>query len=241
MKARLTLRVFVLGSVALALLASPSLLRAQAPAGPLPAATPQPSSTPTAKPQNQVPPTETRASILGAWRLNRDDSDDARKKMQDARGNRGGGHGGGGGVHVGGGVPGMGGHGGYGGRRGENEDDRQRAQELFRPPNSLTLARKDAEVDLTDDQNRKRAFFTDGRKLQKPNSKDDSYQEIAAHWDGSRLVSDEKTSRGEKMSRTFELSYDGKQLYETLHMTSGRSNTPLVIRFVYDPAPPPQS
>jgi len=135
----------------------------------------------------------------------------------------------------------MGGHGGYGGRRGENEDDRQRAQELFRPPNSLTLARKDAEVDLTDDQNRKRAFFTDGRKLQKPNSKDDSYQEIAAHWDGSRLVSDEKTSRGEKMSRTFELSYDGKQLYETLHMTSGRSNTPLVIRFVYDPAPPPQS
>jgi hypothetical protein len=36
------------------------------------------------------------------------------------------------------------------------------------------------------------------------------------------------------MSRTFELSSDGRQLYETLHVTSGRSNTPHVVRYVYD-------
>jgi len=36
------------------------------------------------------------------------------------------------------------------------------------------------------------------------------------------------------MSRTFELSNDGRQLYETLHMTTGRINSPLAIRFVYD-------
>jgi hypothetical protein len=36
------------------------------------------------------------------------------------------------------------------------------------------------------------------------------------------------------MSRTFELSSDGRQLYETLQMTTGRNNTPLVIRYVYD-------
>ncbi len=45
---------------------------------------------------------------------------------------------------------------------------------------------------------------------------------------------DEKDPRGNKMSRTFELSSDGRQLYETLHMTTGRNNTPLVIRYVYD-------
>jgi len=89
-----------------------------------------------------------------------------------------------------------------------------------------------AEVDLVDDQERKRAFMTDGRKLQK--SKDDSYQEIAAKWEGNRLISEEKDPRGNKMSRTFELSSDGLQLYETVHMTSGRSNTSHVIRFVYD-------
>jgi hypothetical protein len=108
------------------------------------------------------------------------------------------------------------------------------------PANLLTLARKDAkdpEVDLTDDQSRKRALFTDGRKVQKPDAKDDSYEEIAAHWDGSRLVTDEKSPHGGKMSRTFELSYDGAQLYETLRLTTGRSNTPLDVRYVYDPVP----
>jgi len=29
----------------------------------------------------------------------------------------------------------------------------------------------------------------------------------------------------------------GRQLYETLHMTTGRNNSPLVIRFVYDIPP----
>src|SRR5260370_35048468 len=91
---------------------------------------------------------------------------------------------------------------------------------------------KGAEGDLVDDRDRKRAFMTDGRKLQK--SKDENYQEVAAKFDGNRLVSDEKDPRGNKMSRTFELSSDGRQLNETLHMTTGRSNTPLRIRHVYD-------
>jgi hypothetical protein len=47
-------------------------------------------------------------------------------------------------------------------------------------------------------------------------------------------VTEEKNPRGGKMSRSFELSYDGTQMYETLHLTEGRSNTPVVIRYVYD-------
>jgi hypothetical protein len=81
--------------------------------------------------------------------------------------------------------------------------------------------------------------MTDGRKLQK--SKDESYQEIAAKFEGNRLVSDEKDPRGNKMSRTFELSEDGRQLYETLHMMAGRDNASRVIRYVYDiPIPSPK-
>jgi hypothetical protein len=105
-------------------------------------------------------------------------------------------------------------------------------QELFTPAKAITLSMTGAEVDLMDDQNRKRAFVTDGRKLQK--SKDPNYQEIPAKWEGHRLTTEEKDPRGNKMSRTFELSYDGMQLYETLHMTTGRNSTPLVIRYVYD-------
>src|SRR5712664_4108712 len=111
--------------------------------------------------------------------------------------------------------------------------------ELLRPATKISFSMTGAEVDLVDDRDRKRAFMTDGRKLQK--SKDENYQEIAAKFDGNRLVTDEKDPRGNKMSRTFELSSDGRHLYETLHMTTGRNNTPLVIRYVYDIPIPAQS
>lgn len=232
-----------------AFLASPVFVRAQAPPGPLPPTQPVDLPPPSAaRPLPSKTPVQPRMSIMGAWKLDRDDSDDPRKKMQEAKGSGGnGGYGGNrrmGGGYPGGGYPGGGG-GGYGGRRGgpqgESDEERQRMQELMNPSNTLTLAEatRDVEIDLFDDQERKRAFFTDGRKLQK--SKDANYQEIAAHWDGKRLVTDEKSPRGGKMSRNYELSYDGTQLYETLHMTVGRSETPLVIRYVYDAEGSPAS
>ena len=104
--------------------------------------------------------------------------------------------------------------------------------ELLSPPATMSFSMTGADVDLQDDHGRKRAFMTDGRKLKK--SKDDNYQEITAKWDGSRLVTDEKSPRGGKMSRSFELSPDGRQLYETLNLKLGRSNTDTSFRFVYD-------
>jgi len=205
----------------------PAATRAQAPAGPVKGAPPQPASA--GRPQEQAPLPPLRTTILGRWKLNRDESDDPRRRRQDSGGSNGGGYGGRRGG-MGGGYPG-GGHGGYG-RRGESDEERQKMRELFSPPAAMTLSMTGAEVDLVDDRDRKRAFMTDGRKLQK--SKDTNYQEIAAKFDGKRLVTEEKSPRGDKMSRTFELSEDGRQLYETLHMTTGRSNTPLVVRFVYD-------
>jgi hypothetical protein len=226
-------RLPILTVVAGVCLLGPAAIRAQAPAGPLPATPSQPAPATTAKPQKQAPEPPPRTIILGAWKLNRDESDDPRKRRQDSGGSNGGSGGGYGGRRggMGGGYPG-GGHGGYGGRGGESDEEQRKMHELFTPANAITLSMTGAEVDLVDDQNRKRAFITDGRKLQK--SKDENYQEISAKWDGSRLATDEKNPRGGKMSRTFELSSDGRQLYETLHMTIGRNNTPVVIRYVYD-------
>ncbi len=230
--------IFIAGQIlSMVLLGCPVGARGQAPAGPLPAAQPQPPSSPDARPQEQsAPAVKPRTSIMGAWTLNPDQSDDARKKMQDARG-AGGGRGG---VRMG--IPGMGGGpwGGSGRRGGGggsgNDEDRQRMQEVLSPARSLTLAeaKKDVEVDVFDDQQRKTAIFTDGRKVQK--SKDATNQEIAARWNGNRLITDEKTPSGQKMSRIYELSYDGTQLYETLQLTRGRSNSQVSIRYVYDQA-----
>ena len=201
----------------------PAAIRAQAPAGPVKGAPPQPASA--GRPQEQAPLPPPRTTILGTWKLNRDESDGPRKRRQDSGSSNGGGYGGRRG--------GMGGgRGGYGRRGGESDEERQKMRELFSPPAAMTLSMTGAEVDLVDDRDRKRAFITDGRKLQK--SKDANYQEIAAKFDGKRLVTEEKSPRGDKMSRTFELSEDGRQLYQTLHMTTGRNNTPLVVRYVYD-------
>jgi hypothetical protein len=213
------------GFAALGLLAGESA-RAQAPSGPITAAPTQ--APPAVNAANPLPAPTPRTTILGAWKLNADDSDDPNKRRQDSEDPNGGRRG-----RMGGSWPGGGG-GGYGGRRGggESDEQRQKMRDLFAPAKSITLSMTGAEVDLIDDRGRKRAFMTDGRKLQK--SKDENYQEIAAKFDGNRLVTDEKDPRGNKMSRTFELSSDGLQLNETLHVTSSRSNTPRVIRFVYD-------
>jgi hypothetical protein len=212
-----------------ALLVSPECVLPQAPAGPI-ALPPPGAAAPPAKAPEAVPLAPPRQTILGAWTLNRDESDDPRKRMQESRGSNGGGYGGGRGC---GSWPGGGGYGGRrGGMGGESDEERQKMQELLRPPASMTFSITGAEVDLKDDHDRKRALMTDGRKLKK--SKDDNYQEIAAKWDGTRLVTDEKNPRGGKMSRTFELSADGRQLYETLNLKLGRNNRETSIRYVYD-------
>ena len=117
---------------------------------------------------------------------------------------------------------------------GEDNDNNERMQDLVRPGYSQTIVLKDAEVDATNDQGNELVFFTDGRKIQK--SKNDTLQQISAHWNGSQLVTDEKGPQGKKMSRTFELSSDGRQFYETWHIEDGRSGPAIVIRYVYDAA-----
>jgi len=220
--------IILTGFAALGLVAAEAT-HAQAPSGPITATPAQLGAAPATNAPNPAPAPPPRTTILGAWKFNSDDSDDPNKRRQESRGSSAGGGRG----RMGGGWPGGGG-GGYGGHRGggENDEQREKMRELFTPAKKITLSMTGAEVDLVDDRDRKHAFMTDGRKLQK--SKDDNYQEIAAKFDGNRLVSEEKDPRGNKMTRTFELSEDGRQLYETLRVTSGRSNSPLAVRYVYD-------
>jgi hypothetical protein len=88
----------------------PNRLRAQASGGPLPpsAQSQAPPAQSTAKPKPQE--VHPRTTLEGAWKLNRDESDDPRTKAQDSRGTNGGNGGGnpGGGYPRGGGYPGGG-------------------------------------------------------------------------------------------------------------------------------------
>jgi hypothetical protein len=121
-----------------------------------------------------------------------------------------------------------------GGRQnaGQDIEDNPKMQPLIHPSESVGIEVKGPEVDVTDNQFNELILYTDGRKLQKP--ADNSHQEVSAHWNGTQLVSDEKSPLGGQMSRTFELSQDGRQFYETLRIDNSWSKTALVIRYVYD-------
>jgi len=229
-------RLLVLGGASL--LCS-ELVYAQAPPGPL---TPPPSSTaavevaPAPPKRPEVPP---RKSILGAWRFNKDESDDGRARVRQSReadnSNRG--SGGYGGPRISGPWPGgPAGGGGYGGHRSNQGDDQSdRLGDLVNPPRELKLSQHmadDPEVDMIDDREHRRVFYTDGRTLEK--QKDSSYEQISAHWDDKKLVTDEKGAHNGKLSRTFEVSPDGRQLIETIHITDSKGNHPITIEYVYD-------
>jgi hypothetical protein len=240
MKHKTKFVVFLCSAAAAACLFASATASAQAPPGPIrgpqPAATAQPAAPPRAQTAPAHAPRQPH-DLAGAWKLNHDESDDPQKKLEEEQQNRNAGNGGYGGRRGGIGYPGGGG--GYGGRRGESDDDRQRMRQFFNPTENLTIAQKDPEVDFTDDLGVKQAYFTDGRKIEK--SKDPKNPQAAAKWDGTRLVSEEKTSNGRKATRTYELSPDGDQLFETLKIANDRSQYPLSIRYVYDAVPQPRT
>jgi hypothetical protein len=206
-----------------------------APTHPLPPPKPAP-------PLKKRPEVDPRKTLAGFWKLNTDQSDDPQKQLDEARqtnaGSSGGPGVGNGRVGIGFPTPGSGGNGPYGGSGrgmgGQDTETSERIRELVRPDYSQNIGLKDAEVDATNDRGDKLVYYTDGRKIQK--SKDDSFRAVSAHWDGSRLVTDEKGPQGRKMTRTLELSPDGKQFYETWHIENGRSRSVIVIRYVYDAA-----
>jgi hypothetical protein len=215
---------------------------AQAPPGPL---TPPPSQASTVEPpaappkKPELPP---RKSILGAWRINKDESDDGRAKLRRSReadnSNRGNGPYGSG-PRMGGPWPGGGpmGGGSRGGQRGnqDSEDESDRLGELVNPPRELKLSRhfdNDPQVYMYDDREHRRIFYTDGRKIEK--QKDSRNLEISARWEDKKLITDEKGPHNGKVSRTFEVSADGRQLIETVHIADSKGNHPVNVQYVYD-------
>jgi hypothetical protein len=132
-----------------------------------------------------------------------------------------------------GGRGGMGG-GGRGGQSGggESDSDREKIHLFVEPAQQLTISQKDPEIEVADDTDRKFALYTDDRKVEK--SKDPNHQELAAKWDGYRLVAEGKDPKGNKYERSYEVLDGNQQLRETLLLKVGRSSTEVSIRYVYD-------
>lgn len=189
-----------------------------------------PSLAPIAPSCSQASPQSQRASnpnLAGHWTLNKDQSDDPHQKMQEAmgsgagRGNGGEGGEGGGGSHRGEGRPGHG--------PGGMMNDMQQ----------LTIEQTDKSVKVTGASGRVLAAYPQEQRESKPSSGENGENEAHEHmvplakWQGAQLVATNEGGRG-SMTRTYELSSDGKQLIVTTKMQNPRMSQPVTIRLVYD-------
>lgn len=192
-----------------------------------------------------------RKTFAGDWQLNKDESDDPHRKVQQAHGtsrNPNNGPTMGGGSWPGSGWPGGGGYGGNRGNRPPQGDpgasEKEKMQELVDPTIRLNVEQKEPkapEVVLTGDESHKIILYTDGRTLDKPKDKKEQQQgpeELVAHWDGNKLVAEEPVGKNGNMTRSYELSPDGLQLFEDVHLNLGKKNTDVTIHYVYDAVNP---
>ena len=150
----------------------------------------------------------------------------------------------GGGSWPGSGWPGGGGYGGNRGNRPPQGDpgasEKEKMQELVDPTIRLSVEQKEPkapEIVFTGDQSRKIILYTDGRTLDKAKDKKEQQQgpeELLARWDGNKLVTEEQVGKKGSMIRSYELSPDGLQLFEDVHLNLGKKNTDVTIHYVYD-------
>ena len=207
---------------------------------------------------------DSQPNLSGRWQFNKDQSDDAQQKITDAQSNQrttassgggypGGGGGGGGGYPGGGGWPGGGGgypggvggmgRGGMGrggmGRRGQqaNRGSTVSAEDwdrLSQTPKFLQLDQKSGQLAVTDDAGHTQTLYLDGKKH---DDKDDNGKKISStktDWQGDTLQAETKLDHGTKLTESFSLSEDHKQLTVVSRLENSSLQGPVTVRRVYD-------
>jgi hypothetical protein len=188
-----------------------------------------------------------KVQLAGHWNFNKDQSDDAEQKVHDAQASsqRGGGGypGGGGGYPGGGGGMGRGGMGGMGRGRGGmgNTSYSVSSQEwnrLAENPKFLRIDQRSDQFVVIDDSDRAQTFYPDGKK-HKDTDADGNKISTQASWQGGAFIAETKLPHSEKLTQTFRMSEDGKQLHVITLFEASSGNASVRILRVYDPGKAP--
>jgi hypothetical protein len=88
-------------------------------------------------------------------------------------------------------------------------------------------------VVVTDDSDHAQTLYLDGKKHEE---KDENGKKVSTktEWQGDTLVSEEKLEHSTKLTQSFRLSDDGKQLYVVTRLENSSLQAPVSIRRVYD-------
>jgi hypothetical protein len=194
--------------------------------------------------------------LSGSWNFNTDQSDDAQQKVQQAKQSSqtrsGGSYPGGGGGYPGGsypagggGYPGAGGYPGgggvgRGGMGGMGPDgignpgaavSNQASEQLAANPKYLNITQHDDQILITDSEHTT-TLYPDGKKHK---ATDESGNKIStkSEWQGDELITERKMGTG-RLTDTYRVSSDGKQLIVISRYEDLALSQPLSIRRVYD-------
>jgi hypothetical protein len=172
-------------------------------------------------------------NLTGAWRLNKNLSDDLAKVMEATHGGT---HGSsGGGRHTppsgrGGHGPGM--HGGGRDSRGGTDAEQQMRMWLHEPPAKLTITQTDSSVTFTEGDRQSQTLATTNEKQRLPLGS--GTVEVRTKWDDGRLVKETSLSDGTKVTETYSLVSEPRRLHVMVTLAGARLPRPVSFRRVYD-------
>jgi len=186
-----------------------------------------------ARPYAQAP-AASQPSLVGAWTLNKDLSDQpAERTGGEGRegGHAGQGRRGGGGRHGGGGF-GSGGWGGGSSANGRTPEDVERMRSALRDEmqaaEHLTITQSGTTVIMTAGDGRTTRLSTDGKKI-----KDESTKiERKTTWEAGKLVSEINGLGQGKITETYSVDAERQQLHMALHIDAPQRKT--TLNRVYD-------
>lgn len=115
----------------------------------------------------------------------------------------------------------------------ERAETRQRIEALINASETLNITQGKNEVTIAEGNLRERKFYTDGRAYQQPDRRG-NLTTLRARWQGDRLVVNTRLADGGKFTESYELAPGGRQLFVTVTSQDRRLKQPLVIRRVYD-------
>jgi hypothetical protein len=104
---------------------------------------------------------------------------------------------------------------------------------LAQNPKFLRIDQQSKQVVVTDDSDRAQTFYLDGKKH---DEKDANGKKISTktEWQGDTLVAETKLSHSTKLTQSFRVSDDGKQLYVVSRLEDPSLQAPVSVRRVYD-------
>jgi hypothetical protein len=128
---------------------------------------------------------------------------------------------------------GMGRRGGQQANRGGSTVSSEDWDRLAENPKFLRVDQRSDQVVVTDDSDHAQTFYPDGKKH---DDKDANGKKVTTktEWQGDTLLAETKLSHSSKLTQSFRLSDDGKQLYVTSRLENSSLRAPVSVRRVYD-------